>query len=243
MRRSSPTSLRQARVPLKDGLHPGVFKPAMIRSLFLSALLLVSARAQEAPLFNGKDLTGWTTGDGKPVTAGWVVEADGVLHRASAGGDIFTAQEYGDYELTWEWKISPGGNCGLKYRVMQYPGKGYLGCEYQLLDDAKHPDGKIGPHRQTASLYDILPPAADKPLKPVGEWNTSKIIVKGNTFEHWLNGTKVLSVDLTSETFKAARAKSKFKAVANFAENPKGRIMIQDHQDEAWFRNIKIKPL
>ena len=215
-----------------------------LRSLFFSACLLVSAAAQEAaPLFNGKDLTGWTTGEGKPVTAGWVVEAGGVLHRASKGGDIFTAQDYGDYELAWEWKISPGGNCGLKYRVMQFPGKGYLGCEYQLLDDVNHPDGKIGPQRKTASLYDILPPAADKPLKPVGEWNTSKVIVKGNTFEHWLNGTKVLSVDLTSETFKAARAKSKFKAVPGFAENAKGRIMLQDHNDEAWFRQITLKPL
>ena len=215
-----------------------------LRSLFFSACLFVSAAAQEAkPLFNGKDLTGWTTAEGKPVTAGWIVESDGVLHRASKGGDIFTAQEYGDYELAWEWKISPGGNCGLKYRVMQFPGKGYLGCEYQLLDDVNHPDGKIGPQRQTASLYDILPPAADKLLKPVGEWNTSKVIVKGNTFEHWLNGTKVLSVDLTSETFKTARAKSKFKAVPGFAENAKGRIMLQDHNDEAWFRNITLKPL
>lgn len=216
----------------------------LLRPLLLSVCLLLSAPAQEAaPLFNGKDLTGWTTGDGKPITAGWVVEDHGVLHRASKGGDIFTAQEYGDYELAWEWKIAPGGNCGIKYRVMAFPGKGFLGCEYQLLDDANHPDGKIGAHRQTASLYDLLPPVPDKPLKPAGQWNHSKIVVKGHTFEHWLNGAKVLTVDLTSETFKAARAQSKFKAVAGFAENPKGRIMIQDHQDEAWFRHITLKPL
>lgn len=216
----------------------------ILRAFLCSALLMFSASAEDAkPLFNGKDLTGWTNGAGQPVTAGWVVEEGGVLHRAAKGGDIFTAEEYGDYELTWEWKIAPAGNSGLKYRVLQFPGKGYLGCEYQLLDDAKHPDGKIGPHRQTAALYDILPPAADKPLKPVGEWNASKIIVKGNTFEHWLNGTKVLSVDLAGETFKAARARSKFKNVPNFAENAKGRIMLQDHGDEAWFRNMAIKPL
>jgi hypothetical protein len=216
----------------------------ILRAFLCSALLTFSASAQDAkPLFNGKDLTGWTNGAGQAVTAGWVVEDGGVLHRAAKGGDIYTAEEYGDYELTWEWKISPAGNSGLKYRVLQIPGKGYLGCEYQMLDDAKHPDGKIGPHRQTAALYDILPPAADKPLKPVGEWNTSKIIVKNNTFEHWLNGIKVLSVDLASETFKAARAKSKFKNVPHFAENAKGRIMLQDHGDEAWFRNLAIKPL
>lgn len=216
-----------------------------LRVLFCSVVLTLSATAQDAkPLFNGKDLTGWTTGDGKPVSGpGWVVEEGGILHRAAKGGDIFTAEEYTDYELTWEWKISPGGNSGLKYRVLKYPDKGFLGCEYQMLDDSKHPDSKVGPQRQTASLYDILPPAADKPLKPVGEWNASKVVVKGNTLEHWLNGTKVLTVDLTSETFKAARAKSKFKAVSGFAENAKGRIMLQDHNDEAWFRNLTIKPL
>ncbi len=217
----------------------------LLRSLFLSFCLATAAPAQEAALlFNGKDLTGWTTADGKPITGnGWVVQEGGVLHRAAKGGDIFTAAEYENYELTWEWKISPAGNSGLKYRVTGYPGKGLLGFEYQLLDDANHPDGKIGPHRQTASLYDILPPAPDKSLKPVGEWNQSKIVVKGQSIEHWLNGTKVLSVDLASESFKAARAKSKFKAIPHFAENTKGRIMLQDHNDEAWFRNITLKPL
>ena len=215
------------------------------RPLFLGLCCLTSALAGETtPLFNGRDLTGWTTADGKPITGhGWAVEPDGVLHRAAKGGDIYTAQEYENYELSWDWKISPGGNSGLKYRMTKYPDKGMLGCEYQLLDDSKHPDSKVGPQRQTASLYDILPPAADKPLKPIGEWNTSKVVVKGNTFEHWLNGAKVLSVDLTSEAFKAARAKSKFKAVAGFAENARGRIMLQDHNDEAWFRNITLKPL
>jgi len=214
------------------------------RSLLLSACLLVSAPAGDAvALFNGKDLSGWTTAAGAPVTAGWVVEADGVLHRASSGGDIFTAREFGDFELTWDWKISPGGNSGLKYRVVKYPTKGILGCEYQLLDDAVHPDGKIGVHRQTAALYDIMPPAASKKLKPVGEWNSSKIVVKGNTFEHWLNGEKVLTVEVASPAFKAAVAKSKFKDVPGFAQGAQGRIMLQDHQDEAWFRNLKIKPL
>ena len=217
----------------------------ILRSFLLSLCFITATSAQDAkPLFNGKDLTGWNTADGKPVSGiGWVVEEGGVLHRAAAGGDIFTAEEYDNYELSWEWKISSGGNCGLKYRVMNYPGKGWLGCEYQLLDDARHPDAKVGPQRQTASLYDILPPAADKPLKPAGEWNTSKVMVKGNTFEHWLNGAKVLTVDLTSEAFLSARANSKFKAVSGFAENDKGRIMLQDHHDEAWFRNLTLKPL
>ncbi|RYD33254.1 MAG: DUF1080 domain-containing protein, partial [Verrucomicrobiaceae bacterium] len=114
---------------------------------------------------------------------------------------------------------------------------------YQMLDDVNHPDGKIGAKRQTASLYDILPPAADKKLSPPGEWNTSKIVVKGTHIEHWLNGAKVLEVDLASDTFKTARAASKFKDAAGFAENAKGRLMLQDHGDETWFRNIRLKAL
>lgn len=218
----------------------------LARSLLLAACLLVSASAQDAvSLYNGKDLSGWTNAAGKPATAGsgWTVEADGVLHRAGKGGDLFSDKEYGDYELTWDWKIAKAGNSGVKYRVLNYPGKGLLGCEYQMLDDVNHPDGKIGPKRQTASLYDILPPAADKKLNPPGEWNSSKVVVKGNHFEHWLNGAKVLEVDLTSDTFKTARAASKFKEVKDFAENAKGRIMLQDHGDEAWFRNVKLKAL
>lgn len=215
-------------------------------ALLFSAFLTLSAAAQdEASLYNGKDLSGWTNAAGKPAVTGkgWAVEADGVLHRDGKGGDIFTEKEYGNFELTWDWKIAKAGNSGVKYRVLNYPGKGLLGCEYQMLDDVNHPDAKIGAKRHSASLYDILPPAADKKLNAPGEWNTSKIVVKGTHFEHWLNGTKVLEVDLTSDTFKTARAASKFKDVPGFAENAKGRIMLQDHGDEAWFRNVKLKAL
>lgn len=201
--------------------------------------------AEPAALFNGKDLSGWTTADGKPATAsasGWSVE-DGALRRAGKAGDIFTAEEYGDFTLTWEWKIAAGGNSGVKYRVRSYPGKGPLGFEYQLLDDVKHSDAKVGPQRQTASLYDILPPdAAAKHLKAPGEWNTSKIVVSGTRIEHWLNGVKVLETDTASEEFKKARAASKFKDVKGFGENAKGRVMLQDHGDEVWFRNILLTP-
>jgi hypothetical protein len=116
------------------------------------------------------------------------------------------------------------------------------GPEYQLLDDTGHPDGKVGPKRQTACLYDILPPAADKPLKPVGEWNSSRIVVTGNNVEHWLNGALVLSYQLESEELKAAIAKSKFAKAEGFEKKVEGHIMITDHIDECLFRNIKILP-
>ena len=191
-----------------------------------------------------QDLSNWTTADGKPAGAGWVAEKDGVLHRAGKSGDIYSAKEYTDFEFSWEWKIAPGGNSGVKYRVTAYPGKGNLGPEYQLLDDTKHPDAKVGPQRQTASLYDFVPAdAAAKKLNPPGEWNVSKVVVRGSKFEHWLNGAKVMEMDTSTDAWKAALAKSKFKGLAEFAQNKKGRIMLQDHGDEVWFRNLSIREL
>lgn len=216
-----------------------------MRFRFMLALLLpfsAMAEEKEITLFNGKDLSGWTKADGKPATAGWKVE-DGVLHRATAGGDLLSDKEYGDYELTWEWKIAEAGNSGIKYRVQTYPGKGVLGFEYQMLDDVKHPDAKNGAIHQTGALYEFYPPAADKKLNPVGQWNTSKIVLHGFHVEHWLNGSKVVDGDLSGDTYKAALAKSKFKDIANFGAAPKGRILLQDHGAEVWFRKIVLKPI
>jgi hypothetical protein len=191
-----------------------------------------------------QDLKNWGTADGKPAPAGWVAESDGSLHRSAKAGDLFSAKEYGDFEFTWEWKVAEGGNSGVKYRVTAYDKKGNLGPEYQLLDDAKHPDGKIGPQRQTGSLYDLVAPdAAAKKVNPPGEWNTSKIVVRGKKLEHWLNGAKLVEMEIGSEAWKAAYAKSKFKTTPGFAENARGRLMLQDHGDEVWFRNMSIREL
>lgn len=215
----------------------------MRAAILLSALLPISAFAGEAiPLFNGKDLSGWTNAEGKPVTKGWKVE-NGVLHRASAGGNLLSEKEYGDFELTWEWKITSVGNSGVKYRVQNYPGKGLLGFEYQMLDDEKYPDAKVGPIHQTGALYEFYPPAADKKLNPPGEWNTSKIVLRGTHVEHWLNGIKVVDAELAGDTFKAALNKSKFKNVPKFGETTKGKILLQDHNTEVWFRKITLKEL
>ena len=224
-------------------LSAALCAPAMLLHAQEKAAAPATAPAgTAAPIFDGKSLAGWTTADGKAPGDGWKAE-DGVIHLAGKGGDIYSALAYKNFEFTWEWKISEGGNSGVKYRTHKYDGKGWLGLEYQMLDDAKHPDGKIGAHRQTAALYDILPPAADKPLKPVGEWNTSKIVVNGSTIEHWLNGVKTVSVEIGSEAWKAAHAKSKFKGVPDFATHPEGRIMIQDHGDQVWLRNLQVKEI
>jgi len=119
-----------------------------------------------------------------------------------------------------------------------------LGPEYQVLDDDKHPDGaKREGRRKSAALYDLFKCNDQKQLKPVGEWNQTKIIVRGSKAEHWLNGKKVLAYDTQSEAWKKEHAASKFKGLKDFAQNARGRIMLQDHNDLVWYRNITLKPL
>ena len=218
-----------------------VFFVAVAATLLASATLLIAADAKPVSLFDGKTLTGWVSGNGKPPTAGWVVE-DGTLHRAAKGGDLFSEKEYGDFEFAFEWKIDKAANSGVKYRVKQFTPGGTLGVEYQLIDDAAHPDGKKGTH-QTACIYDIKETVENKPVKAVGDWNASKIVVKQGKFEHWLNGTKVSEIDTASDEWKERIAKSKFKNVQGFGLNAKGKIMLQDHGDKVWFRNLSITEL
>jgi len=194
-------------------------------------------------LFNGKDLGNFRQfGSDANPGPGWKIEA-GILRKIGRipGGQIITKDKYGDFTLSWEWKISPKGNNGIKYLVVEDRANA-PGPEYQILDDTGHPDGKIGPHRQTACLYDILPPAENKPLNPVGEWNHSRIVVKGKSVEHWLNGIRVLAYELESDELKAAIAKSKLAKAKDFEKKVNGHIMLTDHIDECSFRNMKILP-
>lgn len=196
-------------------------------------------------LFNGKSLDGWRTyKEGGKIGAGWIVE-DGLLKKQAkiSGGDMMTVQTTSgtaNWELSWEWRIAKNGNNGIKYFITEAR-KGALGHEYQMLDDDGHPDGKVGAHRQTAAFYDVLPPAKDKPTKPVGEWNTSRVVVKGNTVQHWLNAAKVLEYELGSDAVKAAVAKSKFNKIGDFGTKVTGHILLTDHNDECWFRNVKLR--
>ncbi|MDR1493162.1 MAG: DUF1080 domain-containing protein [Planctomycetaceae bacterium] len=191
-------------------------------------------------LFNGKNLDGWTTvGGGKNIKAWDVV--DGTLHRKSGGGDIVTEKEYGNFILEFEWKISPKGNSGLKYKFAKH-GNDWIGCEFQVLDDAQNGDGKTPSHR-TGSLYDIIASPAENNVRPVGEYNQSKIIVNGARIQHWLNGKLLVDVVVGSSQWNAEFNASKFKEHQDFGKIAEGKILLQDHGNEVWFKNITIREL
>lgn len=194
-------------------------------------------------LFNGKNTDGWRQyGKQAPPGSGWVVE-DGLLHKLPKvrGGDIITTNQFNDYELSWEWKLAPKANNGVKYLVTEKRPSA-PGPEYQMIDDVGAKDIGQTKH-QTASYYDVMPPSAAKKMNPAGEWNSSRIIIKGNHVEHWLNGAKVLEYELGSEEVKKGVAESKFKKAPGFGEKIIGHIMLTDHGDEAWYRNVKIRVL
>ena len=206
------------------------------------------AKAGWKLLFDGKTLNGWR-GYKKTDASGsrWIVE-DGMLTLPKNDGkdtrgarDLISADTYDQFELAWDWRVASGGNSGVKYFVLEDLDSA-IGHEYQLIDDERHPDAKIGAKRQTASLYDVLP-AADRPLRPAGEWNSSRVVVRGSSVEHWLNGTKVLSYELNSPALKTAIAASKFKDVARFGTPQKGHILIQDHGDQVWYRGVRIRAI
>jgi hypothetical protein len=195
-------------------------------------------------LFDGRSTAGWVAlGKTAFPDKGWTV-LDGTLHhpKGSGGGDIVTTESYRDFELTWEWKIGAAGNSGLKYNLPD-PAKA-VGFEYQMIDDAGHPDGvKGGRLHQTAGLYDVLEPAADKKVNPPGQWNHSRVVVRGQRVEHWLNGARTVEFEMGSPALLAKVAQSKFKKTAGFGLKTKSPILIQDHGDEVTVRSIKLRVL
>ncbi len=220
-------------------------------SLLLSLLDSGMANAQTTSkseyqsLFDGKTLNGWKMAqkDSSPDLT-WSAK-DGVLSFDPAkghGSDIITTRSFKDFDLSVDFKISEGGNSGIKCFLLP---KTNLGCEFQIIDDSKHPDAKLGVNgnRQTGALYDLFPPDANKPYKGAGEWNTARIVSEGNHVEHWLNGTKILEYERGSNEFKKAIFQSKFKDTQGFASAISSPVLLQAHGDKVWYRNIKIKEL
>ncbi len=198
-------------------------------------------------LFDGKSTTGWRNYQSDKVTDRWKV-SNGELYldkSVTAGaGDIMTDAEFQDYELAVEWKISPCGNSGIIFNVIEddkFKNTYNSGPEMQVLDNTCHPDAKIAKHR-AGDLYDLIA-VSKETVKPAGEWNQVRIVSKNSKMEFWLNGTKVVDFTMHTPEWKSMVANSKFKTMPGFAEAKKGHIALQDHGDAVWFRNIKIREL
>jgi len=201
-------------------------------------------------LFDGNTFDGWRGAlrDAMPER-GWAVN-DGtieVLPRSESGGgsDIVSVEQFSDFELVFDFKLSEGANSGLKYYVTENVyDRGALGLEYQVLDDANHPDAKegINGNRTLSSLYDVMP-ARGQRFNGIGQWNTGRIVAKNNHIEHWLNNIKVLEYERGGTEYKERVAESKFNKMNNFGEADEGHILLQYHNDRVWFRSIKIRKL
>jgi hypothetical protein len=205
-------------------------------------------------LWDGETTEGWRGAklQGFPEK-GWVIE-NGILKvmksnggESTNGGDIVTVDKYRNFELKVDFRITHGANSGIKYFVDTELNKGEgssIGCEFQILDDNNHPDAKLGVkgNRKLASLYDLIPAPADKGFRG-GFFNTAHIKVNGNHVEHWLNHVKVLEYDRNSQMWDALVNYSKYKVWPGFGNSEEGHILLQDHGDEVWFKNIKIKVL
>jgi hypothetical protein len=202
-----------------------------------------TAAAGWTVLFDGKSTEHFRGYRKDKLPDGWEL-VDGTLHcKAKSGaGDIITKEQYENFELEFEWKISKGGNSGVMYRVRETDGPSYMtGPEYQILDNEAHAD-KANPKTTAAALYDLYP-CTTNATKPAGEWNVSKIVINNNKIEHWLNGKKVVETEIGSEDWKKKISESKFKDWSEFGVHSKGHIAFQDHGDDVWYRNIKIKSL
>jgi hypothetical protein len=192
-------------------------------------------------LFDGKSLDAWRVYKQPSVTKGWTI-VDGTLHRAGPAGDLITREQFGDFELTLEWKVAEAGNSGIFFRGTEDSETIWHGApEMQILNNAVHKDGK-DPLTSAGANYAVHPPVRDV-TKPVGEWNTVRLIAKGPHVEHWLNGVKVVEYELFSPDWEARVKKSKFVKYPQYGRASRGHIGLQDHGDPVWFRNIRIRPL
>jgi hypothetical protein len=207
----------------------------------LNTLSAAEKQAGWRLLFDGQSLAGWRTyREGGQPGPGWKIE-DGILKklRGVPAGDLMTGQTFTDFEFSWEWRLEEKGNNGVKYFIIPER-KAAVGHEYQMIDDTTVKKDALS---SCASFYLVVAPAADKPMKPMGEWNHSRIVVKGNHVEHWLNGARVLAYECGDPAILEQVQKTKFKDALNFGRKVTGHLLLTDHKDECWFRNLKLREL
>lgn len=226
----------------------------MKKFILAACILLATAQISNAqkgfkPLFDGKTTTGWHTYNKAAVGSAWEVK-DGALHLdpklkgTDGGGDLVTNKEYKDFHLKYDWKVAPKANSGLIFYVKEdpkYHATYSTGLEMQVIDNDGHADGKIIKHR-AGDLYDLVK-SSSEPVKPVGQWNKAEIISKKGTLTLLLNGVEVVKTTLWDDNWKNLIAGSKFAKWENWGTFKSGKIALQDHGDEVWYKNISIKEL
>ena len=225
---------------------------ALLMGALISAVTLTAqAEGKWITLFDGKKVTGLRGYGQKGFPAGgWKVENGTIktIPRGKGGKprDLATDISFTDFEFECEWKVSPGGNSGIMYRVLEQKQPAHAtGPELQVLDDERHADGKIRfPLRTAGSLYELIGKGMkDKPYNKAGEWNKVRIVFEKNNVQHWLNGAKIVEYIWGSDEIKALIQKSKFKTWKGFMQQPQGHIVIQHHGEEVWYRAIRVRKL
>ena len=215
--------------------------PVETQDTSLNALTAAERQAGWTLLFDGRTIDRWRGYGTQTVPPGWVI-ADGALTRARPAADLASVDQFANFELSIDWKISPGGNSGIMFRVVEGADPPYYsGPEMQILDNAGHADGKA-PETSAGSNYALHAPTKDM-TRPVGEWNTARLLVNGTHVEHWLNGEKVVEYELGSPDWTARVARSKFSAWPTYGRATTGRLVLQDHGDVVAYRNIKIRTI
>ena len=227
----------------------------LVAGTLVAAFACMPEEAEQAEgwreLFDGESLSGWHGYNGASL-ASWMIE-DGAIKSVGTEGnygsdmraDLVTDDEFTNFELSIDWKATEGGNSGLMYGVIeddQYQSAWITGPEYQLVDDVGFPE-ELDELSRTAANYAMHPAAANKPLKPVGEWNTSRIVVRGTHVEHWLNGVKVLEFERWNDDWEARKNAGKWREAPDYGSAATGHLVIQDHGSVFWFRNVKIREI
>ena len=223
-----------------------LFRYALSAIAFL--LVPTTTMAEEAGWVALTDISAWRGYQMETVPATWQTDADGVLTLIRSEDnpeavDLVTKEQYGNFDFRFDWKIAPGGNSGVMYRVTEEKEQPYYtGPEYQVLDDAGPGYDALDKNQLVGSLYGLYARSAEV-TRPAGEWNTSRIVLKGNAVEHWLNGEKVVSAQMGSEDWNQRIAGTKFAPWERFGKNARGHIVLQDHGAQVWYRNLRVRPL
>lgn len=200
-------------------------------------------------LFDGKSLAGWHGFNKTGEVKNWIIQ-DGALvclgaAKDASGGDLVSDQQFDNFELSWDWKVDKGSNSGVMYHVVEdakYHSPYETGPEYQIIDDIGFPE-KLEEWQKAGADYAMTPANDKKKLKPVGEWNSSKLIYNKGHVEHWLNGEKIVDFENGSDTWKKAKTEGKWKDYPDYATADKGKIALQDHGNKAYYKNIVLQPL